>query len=63
MNTQLTDNEALELKALIAPSYSGKDLKEVKQYLLSLTELDLIDCDNLIRLPESIGKLTQLTTV
>ncbi|MBO7380142.1 MAG: hypothetical protein J6U05_00500, partial [Neisseriaceae bacterium] len=39
MNTQLTDNEALELKALIAPSYPElekiADLEEVKKYLLN----------------------------
>lgn len=67
MNTQLTDNEALELKALIAPSYPDlakiEDLEKVKRYLLSLTELVLLERDDLTVLPESIGNLTQLTNL
>ena len=65
MNTQLTDNEALELKALIAPSDKKlakiEDLEEVKQYLLGLTRLALRWRDDLTTLPESIGNITQLT--
>lgn len=65
MNTQLTDNEALELKALIAPSDEElakiENLEEVKPYLLALTELRLSsnkDAEEI--LPESIGKLSNL---
>ncbi|MBQ9259605.1 MAG: hypothetical protein IJ187_07125 [Neisseriaceae bacterium] len=70
MNTQLTDNEALELKALIAPSYPElekiEDLEKVKEYLLnfkisgSLKILYLTNRIDIITLPETIGKLTQL---
>ena len=70
MNTQLTDNEALELKALIVPSYPElekiADLEEVKEYLLnfkifgSLKILYLTNRIDIITLPETIGKLTQL---
>ncbi|MBQ9683778.1 MAG: DUF2971 domain-containing protein [Neisseriaceae bacterium] len=63
-NHSLTDKEALELKALIAPSYSELDkiekLEIVKEYLLSLTKLELVDRADLITLPDSIGKLTKL---
>ncbi|MBQ9182887.1 MAG: hypothetical protein IJ143_03795 [Neisseriaceae bacterium] len=65
MNTQLTDNEALELKALIAPSDKKlaeiEDLEEVKQYLLGLTELRLSSNKYAEEiLPTSIGKLSNL---
>ncbi|MBP5790612.1 MAG: hypothetical protein J6W29_10335, partial [Neisseriaceae bacterium] len=65
MNTQLTDNEALELKALIALSDEKlakiENLEEVKKYLLNLKELDLCERDDITTLPNSISKLTQLT--
>ena len=65
MNTQLTDNEALELKALITLSDEKlakiENLEEVKKYLLNLKELDLCERDDITTLPNSISKLTQLT--
>ena len=70
MNTQLSDNEALELKALIAPSYPElekiEDLEKVKEYLLnfkisgSLKILYLTSRIDITTLPETISKLTQL---
>ena len=62
---QLTYIEALELQALIAPSYPEleeiDDFEEIKEYLLCLTELDLSFRNDLIVLPKSIGKLTLLS--